>query len=67
VIGVKRLSAEWRRQFCSRDVKTPSFMDKLVNGKRDQGDCDCVKKRDLLSKSNTLRECFNNVDVNVSS
>ena len=45
MIGVKRLSAEWRRQFCSRDVETPSFVDKFVNGKRDQGDRDCVKKK----------------------
>ena len=30
---------------------------------RDQGDRDCVHGRDLIAGSDTLRECFNNVDV----
>ena len=33
--------------------------------KRDQGDRNCVHGRDLIAESNTLRECFNNVDVGV--
>ena len=40
-------------------------MGKLLSGKRDQGDRDCVHGRDLIAGSNTLRECFNNVDVSV--
>ena len=38
---------------------------KLLSGKRDQGDRDCVHGRDLIAGSNTLCECFNNVDVGV--
>ena len=45
--------------------RPPSFMDKLLNGTRDQGDCDCVHGRDLIAGSNTLCECFNNMDVGV--
>ena len=40
-------------------------MDKLLSGKRDQGDRDCVHGRDLIARSNTLSECFNNMDVGV--
>ena len=40
-----------------------SFVGKLLSGKRDQGDRDCVHRRDLIAGSNTLREYFNNVDV----
>ena len=40
-------------------------MDKLLSGKRDQGDRDCVHERDLVAGSDTLSECFNNVDVGV--
>ena len=40
-------------------------MGKLLSGKRDQGDRDCVHGRDLIAGSNTLCECFNNVDVSV--
>ena len=43
--------------------RPPSFVDKLLSGKRDQGDRDCVHERDLIVGSNTLRECFNSVDV----
>ena len=41
-------------------------MGKLLSGKRDQDDRDCVHGRDLIVGSNTLRECFNNVDVGAS-
>ena len=40
-----------------------SFVDKLLSGKKDQGDRDCVHGRDLIAGSNTLRECFNNVNI----
>ena len=40
-----------------------SFVGKLLSGKWDQGDCDCVHRRDLIAGSNTLREYFNNVDI----
>ena len=43
--------------------RPPSFVGKLLSGKRDQGDRDCVHGRDLVAGSNTLRECFNNMDV----
>ena len=45
--------------------KPPSFVGKLLSGKRDQGDRDCVHGRDLIAGSDTLSECFNNVDVGV--
>ena len=41
-------------------------MGKLLSGKRDQGDRDCVHGRDLIIGSNIVRECFNNVDVGAS-
>ena len=40
-----------------------SFVGKLLNEKWDQGDRNCVHRRDLIAGSDTLRECFNNVDV----
>ena len=33
-----------------------SFVGKLLSGKRDQDDRDCVHGRDLIAGSNTLRE-----------
>ena len=45
--------------------RPPPFLVKLLRGKRDQGDRDCVHGRDLIAGSNTLCECFNNVDVGV--
>ena len=47
--------------------RPPPFVEKLLSGKWDQGDRDCVHGRDLIAGSNTLRECFNNVDVGVPS
>ena len=43
-----------------------SFVVKLLSGKQNQGGRDCVHGRDLIARSNTLRECFNNVDVGAS-
>ena len=40
-----------------------SSVGKHLSGKWDQGDRDCVHGRDFIAGSNTLRECFNNVDV----
>jgi len=60
-----RLGLERRRQPCTGDVETPSFVGKLLSEKQDQGDRDCVHGRVLIARSNTLRECFNNVDVGV--
>ena len=49
---------------CTGGRRDPlSFVGKLLSGKRDQGDRDCVHGRDLIVGSNTLRECFNSVDV----
>ena len=45
--------------------RPPSFVEKLLSGKRDQGDCGFVHGRDLIAGSDTLSECFNNVDVDV--
>ena len=45
--------------------RLPSFVDKLLSGKRDQGDRDCVYRRDLVAGSDTLSECFNNMEVGV--
>jgi hypothetical protein len=45
--------------------RPPSFVGKLLSGKRNQGEGDCVYGRDLIAGSNTLRECFNNVNVDV--
>ena len=42
-----------------------SFVGKLLSGKRDQDDRDCVHGRDLIAGKHTIRECFNNVDVGV--
>jgi len=47
--------------------RPPSFVGKLLNGKWDQGDRDCVHGRDLIAESNTLRQCFNNMDVGTPS
>ena len=43
--------------------RPPPFLVKLLSGKRDQGDRDCVHERDLIAETNTLCEYFNNVDV----
>ena len=43
--------------------RPPPFLVKLLSGKRDQGVRDCVHGRELIAGSNTLCECFNNVDV----
>ena len=43
-----------------------SFVDKLLSEKQDQGDRDCVHERDLVAGSDTLSECFNNVNVGAS-
>ena len=61
-----RFGVERRRHLCAGDVETPPFLVKLLSGKRDQGDRDCVHGRDLIAESNTLCECFNNRDVGVS-
>ena len=45
--------------------RPPSLVEKLLSGIRDQGDRSFVHGRDLLPKSDTLSECFNNVDVGV--
>ena len=41
-------------------------MDKLLSGKRDQDDRDCVHGRDLIAEKQYSYECFNNMDVGVS-
>ena len=33
-----RLGVERRQQLCAGDVETPSFVEKLLSGTRDQGD-----------------------------
>ena len=43
-----RLGVERRRQLCAGDVETPPFLVKLLSGKRDQCDRDCVHGRDLI-------------------
>ena len=40
-------------------------MGKHLSGKWDQGDRDCVHGKELIAGSDILRECFNNVDVEV--
>ena len=45
--------------------RPPPFLVKFFSGKRDQGGRDCVHGRDLIAESDTLCECFNNVDVSV--
>ena len=57
-----RLGVERRRRQCAGDGD-PSFMAISLSEDRDQGDRDCVHGRDLIAGSDTLRECFNNVDV----
>ena len=46
-----------------RGTETPPSWASSLSRKRDQGDRDCVHRRDLVVGSNTLREYFNNVDV----
>src|SRR6185369_3867475 len=46
-----------------RGTETPPSWAISRSENRDQGDCDCVHRRDLIAGSDTLRECFNNVDV----
>ena len=46
-----------------RRTETPPLWASSLSRKRDQGDRDCVHGRDLVAGSNTLRECFNNMDV----
>ena len=41
------------------------FVEKLLSGTQGQGDRDCVYGRDLIAGSDTLSECFNNMDVGV--
>ena len=43
-----RFGVERRRQLCAGDVETPPFLVKLLSGKRDQGDRNCVHRRDLI-------------------
>ena len=62
-----RLAVERHRQLCVRDVETPILCRQAPSGKRDQGGRDCVQGRDLIAGSNSLHECFNNVDVGVPS
>ena len=35
---------------CAGDMKTPSFVEKLLSGTRGQGDRDCVHGRDLVTE-----------------
>ena len=46
-----------------RGTETPPSWAISLREDRDQGDRDCVHRRDLIAGSNTLREYFNNVDV----
>ena len=50
---------------CAGTWRPPSFVENLLSGTRGQGDRGCVHRRDLVASSNTLRECYNNVDVGV--
>ena len=45
--------------------RPPSFVEKLLSGTRGQGDRDCVREETWWPSSNTLSECYNNVDVGV--
>ena len=45
-----RLGVERRRQLCAGDVGTPILCGKLLSGKRDHGDRDCVHGRDLVAE-----------------
>ena len=58
-----RLGVERRRHLCAGTWRPPPFLVKLLSGKRDQVDRDCILGRDLIARSNTLCECFSNVDV----
>ena len=49
-----------------RGTETPPSWAISLSEDRDQGDRDCVHGRDLIARSNTLRKCFNNVDVGAS-
>ena len=60
-----QLGVERRRQHCAGTETPPSWAISL-SGNRDQDDRDCVHGRDLIVGSDTLRECFNNVDVGAS-
>jgi len=46
-----------------RGTETPPSWVSSLNEDRDQDDRDCVHGRDLIAGSDTLHECFNNVDV----
>jgi len=46
--------------------RIPSFVGKLLSGKQNQCDRDCVHRIYLIARSNTLCDCFNNVDVGAS-
>ena len=46
-----------------RGTETPPSWAISLSENRDQCDRDCVHGRDLIARSDTLRECFNNVDV----
>ena len=48
-----------------RETEAPPSWATSLSEDRDQGDHDCVHGRDLINPpgSDTLRECFNNVDV----
>ena len=46
-----------------RGTETPPSWAISLSEDRDQGDRDCAHGRDLIAGSDTLRECFNNVDV----
>ena len=48
-----------------RGTETPPSWAISLSEDRDQGDRNCVHGRDLIAGSDTLRECFNNVDVGV--
>ena len=72
-----RLGVERHRQPSAGDVETPSFLEKLLSGKRDQGDRElgvslgglafvasqgAPRKRLGGREAILLIECFNNVD-----
>ena len=46
-----------------RGTETPPSWAISHSEDRDQVDRDCVHGRDLIARTDTLRECFNNVDV----
>ena len=45
-----RLGVERRGRPCEGDVKTPSFVEKLLSGNRDQGDRGVDHGRDLIAE-----------------